>query len=57
MAASVRFIRETDADAFRAVLDAVASERKYLATIKAPPLARVREFIQDNALSVANLDV
>jgi RimJ/RimL family protein N-acetyltransferase len=46
--ASVRFIRETDADAFRAVLDAVASERKYLATIKAPPLERVREFIRDN---------
>jgi RimJ/RimL family protein N-acetyltransferase len=30
------------------VLDAVASEKKYLAMVKAPPLARVRDFVLEN---------
>ena len=34
---SVRPIRETDAESFRAALDAVARERKYLARAEAPP--------------------
>ena len=48
MTVQVRLIRESDIEGFWAVLDAVASEKKYLATLKAPPLEQVREFITGN---------
>jgi RimJ/RimL family protein N-acetyltransferase len=48
MTVQVRPIRETDIEGFRAVLDAVASEKKYLATVRAPPLKQVREFVVGN---------
>ena len=48
MTALVRLIRESDIEAFWRVLDAVASEKKYLAMLKAPPLENVRGFVCDN---------
>ncbi len=48
---SVRPIREADAESFRAALDAVARERKYLARAEAPPMERVREFVAANVLA------
>lgn len=33
---------------FRAALDAVAQERRYLAMLEAPPIARVRRFVLDS---------
>lgn len=36
------------ADSFRACLDAVARERRYLAQLEAPPPEQVRSFIADN---------
>jgi ribosomal protein S18 acetylase RimI-like enzyme len=38
---------------FREVLDAVARERRYLAFLEAPPLARVRRFVLGNLKSGA----
>jgi RimJ/RimL family protein N-acetyltransferase len=48
---SVRPIRETDAESFRAALDAVARERKYLARAEAPPMEKVRTFVAANVLA------
>lgn len=44
-------IAESHAEGFRACLDAVAREKKYLAQIEAPPLDQVRAFVHQ---SVAN---
>ena len=54
----VRQIQLRDAEGFRACLDSVARERKYLAQVEAPPLDKVREFVaqsveQDAAQYVA----
>ena len=46
--ATVRPIRDDDALSFRAVLDSVCRERRYLAQLEAPPLERVRTFISTN---------
>ena len=56
----VRQIQMEDVEGFHACLDAVARERKYLAQVEAPPIARVREFVgqaveQDAAQYVAEL--
>jgi ribosomal protein S18 acetylase RimI-like enzyme len=45
---AIRPIREEDAPAFHAVLDAVCRERRYLAQVEAPPLERVRAFVRAN---------
>jgi ribosomal protein S18 acetylase RimI-like enzyme len=47
----IRPIQTADAASFRACLDAVARERRYLAQLEAPPLERVQQFVAD---SVAN---
>jgi ribosomal protein S18 acetylase RimI-like enzyme len=44
-------IAESHASGFRACLDIVAREKRYLAQIEAPPLERVEAFVRD---SVAN---
>lgn len=44
-------IPENHAAGFRACLDTVAREKRYLAQVEAPPLERVRQFVHD---SVAN---
>ncbi len=44
----VRLIRESDIEGFWTALDSVASEKKFLATTRAPPLERTREFIMEN---------
>ncbi len=44
----VRPIREADIDSFRELLDAVASERKFLGSTRAPPLASVRDFVLEH---------
>ncbi len=41
-------IAEAHIDAFRAALDSVARERKYLAFLEAPPLEEVRKFVLKN---------
>ncbi len=48
MTVELRQIRASDADAFRAAIDAVARERKYLALLEAPPIEQVRAFVQRN---------
>lgn len=58
---TIRPIRESDAACFHATLDAVAREKRYLATLVAPPVDRVTEFVADNvkngyAQFVADLD-
>ena len=58
MHALIRQIQLQDAEGFRACLDAVARERRYLAQVEAPPIERVREFVaqsveQDAAQYVA----
>ena len=45
----IRPAREGDGVAFHALLDAVARERRYLAAMDAPPLARMQEFVDNNA--------
>lgn len=45
---TIRPIRESDIEDFWSILDAVASEKKYLAMVKAPPPARVRDFVLEN---------
>jgi ribosomal protein S18 acetylase RimI-like enzyme len=44
----IRPIRKEDAPGFRAVLDEVSRERKFLARFEAPPEARVRGFVESN---------
>jgi RimJ/RimL family protein N-acetyltransferase len=46
--ASIVPIAERHIAAFRAALDSVASEKRYLAMLKAPPLKDVRAFIRQN---------
>ncbi len=41
-------IAEEHIEGFRAVLDAVARERRYLGFLEAPPLANVKAFVLDN---------
>ena len=48
---TIREIREADAPAFRQALDSVCRERKYLATMEAPPEDRVRTFVTSNVSS------
>jgi L-amino acid N-acyltransferase YncA len=43
-----RQIREDDIDGFRAAIDLVAQERKYLALLQAPPVEQVRAFVRRN---------
>ena len=44
-------IAESHAEGFRACLDAVAREKKYLAQIEAPPIERVRSFVRESVAS------
>ena len=46
MTIEIRQIRASDTEAFRAAIDAVARERKYLALLEAPPIEQVRAFVQ-----------
>lgn len=46
-------IEESHAEAFRACLDAVAREARFLAQIEAPPLERVRAFVAESVASNA----
>lgn len=46
MTATLRAIRESDAAGYRACLDRVAAERRYLAFTAAPPLSEVRFYIK-----------
>jgi L-amino acid N-acyltransferase YncA len=43
-----RQIQEEDVDGFRAAIDLVAQERKYLALLQAPPVEQVRAFVRRN---------
>jgi len=43
--AEIRPMRESDIPAFREALNAVASERRYILTLEAPPLEDVRKFV------------
>ena len=61
MQPTIRQIQLHDAEGFRACLDSVARERKYLAQVEAPPLEKVSEFVtqsiaQDAAQYVAVVD-
>ena len=61
MQPTIRRIELHDAEGFRACLDSVARERKYLAQVEAPTLEKVREFVaqsaaQDAAQYVAIVD-
>ena len=47
-AARVVAISERYIEGFREALDIVAREKKYLAMLKAPPLAVTRRFVRDN---------
>lgn len=44
----VRMIAEADAESFRACLDTVAREKRYLAQTEALPLARIQGFVKDS---------
>ncbi len=44
----IRHIEPRDVDAFHGLLDSVARERKYLATLEAPPMEQTREFVMGN---------
>lgn len=46
MSVVLRQIREEDVDGFRAAIDLVAQERKYLALLQAPPVEQVRAFVK-----------
>jgi RimJ/RimL family protein N-acetyltransferase len=48
MAVTIRQIREADIPAFHRVLDAVAREKRYLATMRAPSLDKTRKFVEGN---------
>ena len=52
--AAIRRIASGDAAAFRACLDEVARERRFLALVEAPPLERVQSFIEQNAAGNAS---
>lgn len=44
----IRMITEADAESFRACLDTVAREKRYLAQTEALPLARIQGFVKDS---------
>ena len=44
----IRMIAEADAESFRACLDTVAREKRYLAQTEALPLARIQAFVKDS---------
>ena len=44
----IRRIEVQDAASFRACLDGVARERRFLAQVEAPPLARMQQFVADS---------
>ena len=48
---TIRLIRESDAAAFREVLDGVCRERRYLAQLEAPSIERVIAFVSSNVKS------
>jgi RimJ/RimL family protein N-acetyltransferase len=48
MTIEFRQIRVNETEAFRAAIDAVARERKYLALLEAPPIEQVRAFVKRN---------
>lgn len=48
MSVEFRQIEVADTDAFRAAVDSVARERKYIALVEAPPIEQVRAFVQRN---------
>ena len=48
MPVELRQIRVEDTESFRAAVDAVARERKYLALLEAPPIEQVRAFVKRN---------
>jgi putative acetyltransferase len=50
---TIRQIQLPDAEPFRACLDAVARERRYLAQVEALPIERIREFVESSVASDA----
>jgi RimJ/RimL family protein N-acetyltransferase len=48
MAVSIVPIAESHAESYRACLDVVARERKYLAQVEALPLERIRAFVRES---------
>jgi len=48
MTVEFRQIEVADTDAFRAAVDVVARERKYIALVEAPPIEQVRAFVARN---------
>jgi len=48
MPVEIRPITADDIEGFHRTLDVVARERKYLASLEAPPLESVREFVLEN---------
>ncbi len=48
MTIEIRRIREGDIDGFRAAIDAVARESKYLALLRAPSLEQASAFVRRN---------
>jgi RimJ/RimL family protein N-acetyltransferase len=48
MTLEIRPITPDDIEGFHRTLDVVARERKYLASLEAPPMASVREFVLEN---------
>lgn len=48
MTVEFRQIEVADTDAFRAAVDIVARERKYIALVEAPPIEQVRAFVARN---------
>lgn len=48
MTVEFRQIEVADTDAFRAAIDIVARERKYIALVEAPPIEQVRAFVRRN---------
>jgi RimJ/RimL family protein N-acetyltransferase len=48
MTIEFRQIQVGDTDAFRAAVDIVARERRYIALVEAPPIEQVRAFVQRN---------
>jgi RimJ/RimL family protein N-acetyltransferase len=48
---TIRPILTSDAAGFHSTLSAVCRERRYLATVEAPPLEKVEGFVSDNVLA------
>lgn len=48
MPITIRPITQADAEGFRAALDSVARERRFLRLTEAPPIERTRDFIANN---------